>query len=187
MKGWNEITVMLKMEKAEAINRLREMGYHHEVTYLIHDYYYLPQDTDLNVDILQLLNKMVLIRKFNELVRLTIKHKEYAPDGSITSQSNIDLPVQSFEEAKAFLEALGYKEVMQILDEATIMKRDGLGFVIENVNNGSWLMLEIEENEQYPKIVDLKKKLKESGLLYDDSDYYVKNAKLVYETTVIPD
>ncbi len=76
MKDWNEITVMLKMTKSEAIAQLLKMGYQHEITYLIQDYYYLPSTADLSKDTLDLLNDMVLIRKFNESVKLTIKRKK---------------------------------------------------------------------------------------------------------------
>ena len=181
MKEWNEITVSLRMTKDEAVRQLSKMGYLHECTYQIHDYYYILQTADLNRTDLELLNEMVLIRVFDDEVKLTVKHKEYAPDGAILAQSNTDLPVGSYEQANAFLEALGYKKVMEIRDEACIMKKDGLGFVIEDVNEGTWLMLEIEENENYPKIADLKKKLEESGLLYDDRDYFVKKAQLALQ------
>ncbi|WP_096819203.1 hypothetical protein [Lactococcus fujiensis] len=180
MKDWNEITVMLKMTKSEAIAQLLKMGYQHEITYLIQDYYYLPSTADLSKDTLDLLNDMVLIRKFNESVKLTIKRKKYDSDGSIISQTNTDLPVENFIKAEQFLKELGYTRVMEIYDEAYIVNKDGLGFAVENVNNGDWLMLEIEENEFYPQIKDLKAKLDESGLHYDDSDYFVKKAQLVY-------
>lgn len=42
-------------------------------------------------------------------------------------------------------------------------------------------MLEIEENEAYPTIDSLKEKWIESGLKYDDRDYFVKKAQLVFE------
>lgn len=180
VKEWNEITVMLNMTKDAAVRQLSAKGYEYECMYHIHDYYFIHQTADLNRKDLELLNEMVLIRVFDDEVKMTVKHKEYAADGSILAQSNTDLSVANYEQAEAFLIALGYKRVMEILDEAYIMKKDGLGFVIEDVNEGTWLMLEIEENEQYPEIADLKKKLKESGLLYDDSDYFVKKAQLVF-------
>ncbi len=180
MKEWNEITVMLKMTKADAIDRLSKLGYEHDITYNIHDRYYLPCAADRSKDTLDLLNEMILIRQFNKTVKLTIKHKLYAPDGTILSQTNTDLAVESISAADLFLRTLGYEKVMEITDEAVIMKKDSLGFVIEDVNNGTWLMLEIEENEHYPNIAALKQKLHESGLSYDDSDYFVKKAQLAY-------
>ena len=180
MKEWNEITVMLNMTKEEAVRQLSRMGCTHEVTYQINDDYYLPHSANMDRDVLELLNEMVLIRSFNGKFKLTVKRKEFAPDGSITAQTNTDLPVESYDRAEAFLNALGYKKVIEIRDEACVMTKDGLGFVIEDVNDGTWLMLEIEENEHYPRIDDLKEKLKESGLIYDDSDYFVKKAQLVY-------
>lgn len=181
MKEWNEITVMLRMTKDKALMHLERIGFQQDITYNISDHYFLPHKADRSLDTLTLLNEMVLIRQFNDAVKLTVKHKEYAPDGTILSQSNTDLPVESVSAAESFLKALGYEEVMQIQDEACIMKKDGLGFVIEDVNNGTWLMLEIEENEQYQGIGLLQEKLRESGLLYDDSDYFVKKAQLVYD------
>ena len=180
MTNWNEITVMLRMTKEDAFQQLSRAGYRHETTYRIYDEYWLPASADRSGSVLELLNEMILIRVFDDSTRLTVKHKEYAEDGSIVSQSNTDLPVESLAQAEAFLDALGYQKVMDIRDEACIMKKDGLGLVLEDVNEGTWLMLEIEENERYPEIRNLKEKLEESGLIYDDSDFFVKKAQLVY-------
>ncbi len=181
MKDWNEITVMLKMTKNEAIRQLSRAGYAEECSYRIHDYYYISEAADLGRDTLTLLNEMVLIRVFDDAVKLTVKHKVFGVGGEILSQSNTDLPVPDFARAEEFLSALGYKRLMEIRDDACILKKDGLGVVVEDVNEGSWLMLEIEENEQYPEIDLLKKKLDETGLIYDSGDYFVKKAQLVYE------
>lgn len=39
-------------------------------------------------------------------------------------------------------------------------------------------MLEIEENEAYPTIDSLKEKLIDSGLKYDNRDYFVKKSSV---------
>lgn len=62
MKNWNEITVMLKMTKEDAITQLSQCGYQPEITYQIQDEYYLPKSSNLHENILTLLNDMILIR-----------------------------------------------------------------------------------------------------------------------------
>ena len=177
-KDANEITVRLLIPSREAIERLSAQGFTLERTRLITDTYYLPKDADLHEDPLVLLERAVILRDFGDFLKLTVKHKEYAPNGDILAQSGTDLRITDKAEAAAFLEALGYRPVMVIRDHVTVLEKDGLGFALEEVEGTPpVLYLEIEENEKYQGIDALKARLRSSGLPYDESDYFCKKAK----------
>ena len=181
IKQENEITVMLHMTMQEAVQYLEAAGFRTEREFLIHDRYFLPENCDRTRSTLEILNDAVLVRDFGDICTLTYKHKEYDRDGNILSQSSTAVAVSGAKEAGAFLEAIGYRFAFSVRDQARVMLGSGPGFVLENINDGQYLMLEIEENEQYRGIDQLIRKLDESGIPYDRSTYFCKKAQLVYD------
>ena len=179
-KYFNEITVIVTDTKEQALHKLLNQGYQIIEQFLIEDSYYLPKDY-VAKDTLDVLNHCILIRKFGNRYKLTYKHKECDDKGIILNQQNYDVQITNPEDAKAFLTALNYENILVLHDDIIIMKKDNLGIVLQDVNEGEYFMLEMEENEYYLGIDTLITNLNETGIHYDSSDYYVKKAQLLLE------
>ncbi len=197
-KDHNEITVMFNTgagcagilapeNKLPVVNadmlkeQLMAKGFKPGRAFSINDTYYLPKWYDKNRPTLLVLNDAVIIRDFGERKCLTYKCKEYDEDWNILSQSKTDLDIEDAARGAAFLESIGYKPVMTIRDDCLVMSRDGLELVIESVEGGRLLFIELEENERYQGIDTLIGKLEETGLEYDRSTYFAKKAQIIYE------
>ena len=169
----NEITVMLDHTPEEAIAVLKEHGYIYERSFTVNDIYLAKE---LNIPMMEVLSDYLMIRDFDGDIRLTHKHKEYDDDGSISSQTKCEVGVKDAKAAMELCLDLGYKPFLNIKDECVIMACDGLKVVVQNVNDGAMVMMEMEENEVFSGIDVLKRKLDETGLDYDDSDFFVNKA-----------
>ncbi len=188
----NEITVRIDCSLKEMYNILENKGFVLIDKYNLEDIYYIPKNVDVNKQsIKKILEKYILIRKVIQflpddfiksynVVKLTLKNKKIASDGTIVSQSKSDCEIKDINEGKNFLKELGYKELMTIKEEAVVYCKDGLKLVIKNVENSDNLIEveTVEDNIELDTIDKLKEKINKLQIPINTDDYFVKKAEI---------
>lgn len=188
----NEITVRINCSLKELFNILKNKGFVLIDKYNLDDIYYIPEDiNEKKQSIKEILKKYILIRKVIQFIpddfiksysvlKLTLKKKNIASDGTIISQSKKECEIKNIKEGKEFIKALGYKELMAIKEKAVVYCKDELKLVIKNVENSDFL-IEIETVEDNPELntIDkLKEKIKKLQIPVNRDDYFVKKAEI---------
>lgn len=134
----------------------------------------------------EIVSKAVIIRKVDDITKqeissdLLYKIKKFNEKGEILEQKNIRLKVLDCEEAEKFLQAIGYRKIMNIIEEDYEYKKENFSFITKNVKNGD-KMIEVEteaNNSSMDTIDKLKKFLESENLPLDYSDLFVKKAEV---------
>ena len=187
MKGWGrmdfekEITVNINSSKKDLINFLNINNYKKVDNYIVDDIYYVSNDVDLAANTLEILKKSLLVRSIDDKKHyLVYKYKEYDENENIIEQGKSKVQVNNKEDANVFLKAIGYKDLIRIVDHIDVYEKDGLQICIEDVND-KYLFVEIEENDEYNTIEKMIKALENTKIDYDKSNYFVKKAKIIFE------
>lgn len=186
----NEITLKIKCDLKEFYKKLENQNFVIENKFLLDDTYFIPENLDIkNMSSREILSKAVLLRNLEEympnkkIYKLTFKKKEIDENGNILNQVNTSCEVVNLEKARAFIEAIGYKKLMRIIENDVVYVKDRLGIAVKDIENGENL-IEVEivdEDENLNTIEKLIKKLDEYDLpLYKDN-YFVKKAEIELE------
>ena len=114
------------------------------------------------------------------LFTMTFKNKKIALDGTIISQDKKDCQIQNMEQGKAFIESLGYKEIMTIKENSIVYGKGKLKLAIKDVVNGDNLIeIEtIEDDAELDTTDKLKATINELQIPIDTNDYFVKKAEI---------
>ena len=116
---------------------------------------------------------------------MVFKKKEIDKDGNIISQEKIECDILNIEDAKKFIKAIGYKEIMEIAEDDVCYSKNGLVLILKNIRNGDNLIeVETKKKEGLKTIEDLKKKILELNLPIDTSNFFVKKAEIELEKTI---
>ena len=188
----NEITVRIKCSLDEMYNILENKGFNIVDKYNLEDIYYIKRDCDVKKQpISKLLERYILIRKITQFVPsefkdsyninlLVLKNKDIALDGTIKNQQKKECEIQSIEQGKEFIEALGYKQLIVIREKTLVYGKGELKLAIKDIENGENL-IEIETVENFPELDSIEKiKQKINGLQIpiDTNDYFIKKAEI---------
>ncbi|MCI8621226.1 MAG: hypothetical protein HFJ50_05800 [Clostridia bacterium] len=184
----NEITVKMKCTVAEIKEILKERKFMLNRSFTLNDTYFIPMNLKLeNLSVRDILKKAVLLREIKEIIpnekkscKLTFKKKEIDENGNILKQEKIDCEILKKEEGKNLIQALGYKEIMNIKEEDEEYTNGEIELAIKDIENGANL-IEIEENEKFDTIEKLKKELDKLKIPVDTSNYFVKKAEVELE------
>jgi len=195
----NEITLRLKCNITELCDILERKGFSIIDKYYLEDIFYIDKNMDINTHTpREILTKYILIRNitqfkpndfkknYNEVI-LTFKEKNIAEDGTIISQKKENCKINDIEEGKAFLKAIGYRELMTIREKSIEYEKEVLQITVKDVENSD-KMIELEtsdENNELDTIEKLIKKLNELELPIDTSDYFVKKAEIELEKILL--
>lgn len=188
----NEITVRITCSLQEIYNILKSKGFSIVDKYNLEDTYYILNNIDIREQpIREILKKYVLIRNITQFVpddfidsynlfTMTFKNKKIALDGTIISQDKKDCQIQNMEQGKAFIESLGYKEIMTIKENSIVYGKGKLKLAIKDVVNGDNLIeIEtIEDDTELDTTDKLKTTINELQIPIDTNDYFVKKAEI---------
>lgn len=188
----NEITVKIKCSLDEMYNILKNKGFNIVDKYNLEDIYYIKKDCNVKEQLIsKLLERYILIRKITQFVPsefkdsyninlLVLKNKDIALDGTIKNQQKKECEIQSIEQGKEFIEALGYKQLIVIREKTLVYGKGELKLAIKDIENGENL-IEIETVENFPEldsIEKIKQKINELQIPIDTNDYFVKKAEI---------
>ena len=182
----NEITVKVNGSFDEVIKILVSNGFKITDKFSCEDIYFIPKEIDINkMAIRDIIKNAVIIRSVRKDKVLVFKKKEIDKDGNIISQEKIECDILNIEDAKRFIKAIGYKEIMEIAEDDVCYSKDGFGLILKNVRNGDNLIeVETKEEEGLKLVEDLKKKMLELNLPIDTSNFFVKKAEIELEKTI---
>lgn len=184
----NEITVKIKCEVERMKEILKEKNFKLKRNFTLNDTYFIPKTLEIkNLSAREILSKAVLLREIEEytpnekkLCKLTFKKKEINEKGEILKQEKIDCKILKKEEGRALIEALEYKEIMNIKEKDEEYKNEKIVLAIKDIENGEKL-IEIEENEEINTIGKIKAEIEKLKLPIDTSNYFVKKAEIELE------
>lgn len=179
MKFKNEITVNVNMTRKELIDFLKKQNYQKTNQCVVDDIYYVKNEVNLNDDILDIFKNYILIRVKDNQKYFVYKMKEYAKNGHIKKQGEVEVEILDVNKGKAFLENIGYQELLKMHDEIIVYSKEDLEIAICYVDN-KYLFIEVEENDKYNSITKLIKGLENTNINYDKSNYFVKKAKIIF-------
>ena len=175
----NEITVKVNGSFDKVIEILVNKGFEITDKFSLEDSYFIPKNIEVNkMSIREILSNAVIVREVGRDKVLVFKKKEIDNKGNILKQEKIECNILNIDDAKRFMEAIGYKELMEIDEDDICYSKDGLGLVLKNVRNGDNLIeVETIEEEGLSTAEDLKEKVLELRLPIDTSNFFVKKAE----------
>ncbi len=179
----NEITVKVKSSFKDVIEILEKNNFEIIDKFYLDDSYFINESLDIrNITIRQILENAVIVRDVGRCKLLVFKKKEIDENGNILKQEKIECEIQSIDDAKSFLNAIGYKQLMEIIEDDICYSKDGLGLVLKNVRGGDNLIeVETTDKKGLNTIEDLKEKILKLNLPIDESNFFVKKAEIELE------
>jgi len=183
----NEITVRLKCSKEEIYKILEQKNFKIVDNFTLDDTYFIPKDLNTKfMNSREVLSKAILVRVVTDSktktksIKLTFKNKQIDDKGNILNQSKVDCDILDAETGKSFMEAIGYKKLMNIKENDISYGKDGLQMAIKDIENGD-LLMEVETvdgNGELDTIEKIKQKISKLQIPIDTNDYFVKKAEI---------
>lgn len=171
-----EITVRVKEELNEVINKLEKQGFKKIRESDIDDIYMTQIKNELKKDnIRYILSNCVLLRSFTvngeKIKKITYKNKEYN-NGKLISERKVNVDCSDLESAQKLFESLKFEKLVEVKYHVIVLEKDGVEFAFQDVENLGLLM-------EYESLIDFENKTiddikKEKQKMYD----YVKQIGL---------
>lgn len=187
----NEITLKINKELEDLIEVLENNGFEAKEHFVCDDVFFIPTYIDIKtMEIRKILEKAIIVRKVKKDKVLVFKKKEINKNGDILKQEKVECNILNIPDAKKFLTVIGYKEIMEIVEEDITYKKEDFEITVKNIKNGNSLIeIETSNKKGFETIDELKNKVLELNLPVDTSDFFVKKAeeelKKVIENTKI--
>ena len=187
MKISNEITLKIRGSMEKFKNILQEKGYVEKEHFILYDVFMIPENLKIEeLSTREIISKAIIIRKVEDLTKneirrdMSYKMKKFNDKGEILEQKSIRLKIQDCQDAETFMTAIGYKKLMNIIEEEYAYKKDDFELLTKDVKNGD-NMIEVEtqiDNKRLDTIDKIQKVLENEELPLDFSDYFVKKAEI---------
>lgn len=189
LKENNEITLKIKCELNEFYEIMKKKGFKVIDKFRLDDTYFIPKDLKLNkTNIRYILSKAVLVRDITDEISdektklITFKIKEFDENGKILNQESVNCKIYDIEDAKKLLKAIGYKEIMNIIEDDVVYEKEGFEIAVKDIKNGDKLIeIETTDNDDLDTIEKLIKKVNELEIPIYTDNYFVKKAEVELE------
>ena len=192
LKENNEITLKIKCELNEFYEIMKKKGFKVIDKFRLDDTYFIPKDLKLNkTNIRYILSKAVLVRDITDEISdektklITFKIKEFDENGKILNQESVNCKIYDIEDAKKLLKAIGYKEIMNIIEDDVVYEKEGFEIAVKDIKNGDKLIeIETTDNDELDTIEKLIKKVNELEIPIYTDNYFVKKAEVELEKII---
>lgn len=176
----NEITVKVNTNMKEIEEILINKDFKLSDEFTCEDNYFIPLNMNIKKEsIRDIIKKAIIIRQVRNDKVLVFKKKNIDQNGDILKQQKFECNILDVNEAKRFLEAVGYKSVMDIFEKDICYSKDGLKLAFKNIKNGDILMeVETQDIEGFRTTKELKEKVLKLNLPIDTSNFFVKKAEV---------
>ena len=190
----NEITVRLKCNIKEMCNLLENKNFIVTDEYCLNDTYFIPKELDLeNITHREIISKAIILREIIEtmsnkkIVKLVFKTKQIDINGDILSQKKYECEILNVKDGETFLNAIGYKKLMNIKEYDKSYEKDDFKITIKDIENGEKLIeIEtVEDNKELDTIEKIKNKVNQLELPLDTNDYFVKKAEIALKNILL--
>ena len=181
VKEENEITIKITCSNEQLIKHLTDKGFCEGRKFTLDDYYLIPKDLKLDdLTTRDILSKAVIIRYIVDdgkiIQKITFKKKYINGNGEILSQKAINCDVLDYKAGINLFNELGYYQIMNIKESDIIYYKDKLELAIKFIENSNTL-IEIETDDNFKKIVELKQLVTELEIPIEKGNYFVKKAE----------
>ena len=187
VKNNNEVTLRIRGNIDEFKKVLKEKGYVETEHFILYDTFMIPESLEIEkLSAREIISKAIIIRKVEDIANNEIrrdvyyKMKKFNDKGEILEQKSTRLKVFDCEEAQRFMQAIGYKKLMNITEEDYGYKKDEIIITTKDVKNGD-KMIEMEtqfDNKNLNTVEKLIEKLKMEELPLGFEDCFVKKAEV---------
>ena len=183
----NEITLRIKGDMEQFKQNLKDKGYEEKRHFILYDTFMIPQKLETEeMETREILAKAIIIRKVDDIGKneirqdISYKIKKFNDKGEILEQKSIRLKILNCEDAEKFMEAIGYKKLMNIVEKDYVYEKRGFSLATKEVVGGdNMIETETELNDaRYNTIKKLKDKLQQEKLPLDFTDCFVKKAEV---------
>ena len=169
----NEITVEVDTDLENLIKILEGRGFKLKEVYDVNDIYLINKNDKVG-DPLEILNKC--------------KYKEYNEKKEITKQGKVKVKIDDIDKAKQLFENLGFEELIKINDHMLVYATDHEELVVQNVNNGKHIYIEVEDechyaDRTYNSIDELKEIITGNGIPFKNDNFFAKKAEIELKET----
>ena len=181
VKEENEITIKITCSNEQLIKHLTDKGFCEGRKFTLDDYYLIPKDLKLDdLTTRDILSKAVIIRYIVDdgkiIQKITFKKKDINGHGEILSQKAINCDVLDYKSGINLFNELGYYQIMNIKESDIIYYKDKLELAIKFIENSNTL-IEIETDDNFKTIVELKQLVTELEIPIEKGNYFVKKAE----------
>ena len=181
VKEENEITIKITCSNEQLIKHLTDKGFCEGRKFTLDDYYLIPKDLKLDdLTTRDILSKAVIIRYIVDdgkiIQKITFKNKYINGNGEILSQKAINCDVLDYKAGINLFNELGYYQIMNIKESDIIYYKDKLELAIKFIENSNTL-IEIETDDNFKTIVELKQLVTELEIPIEKGNYFVKKAE----------
>ena len=181
VKEENEITIKITCSNEQLIKHLTDKGFCEGRKFTLDDYYLIPKDLKLDdLTTRDILSKAVIIRYIVDdgkiIQKITFKKKDINGNGEILSQKAINCDVLDYKAGLNLFNELGYYQIMNIKESDIIYYKDKLELAIKFIENSNTL-IEIETDDNFKTIVELKQLVTELEIPIEKGNYFVKKAE----------
>lgn len=181
VKEENEITIKITCSNEQLIKHLTDKGFCEGRKFTLDDYYLIPKDLKLDdLTTRDILSKAVIIRYIVDdgkiIQKITFKKKDINGNGEILSQKAINCDVLDYKSGINLFNELGYYQIMNIKESDIIYYKDKLELAIKLIENSNTL-IEIETDDNFKTIVELKQLITELEIPIEKGNYFVKKAE----------
>ena len=187
MKKSNEITLKINGGIEKFKKTLMEKGYEEIEHFILYDTFMIPESLEIEeLSTREIISKAIIIRKVEDITKSEIRRdvsykvKKFNDKGEILEQKSTRLKIFDCQEAEIFMNNIGFKKLMDIVEEDYGYKNEDFIITTKDIKNGD-KMIETEtqiDNKKFDTIDKLKKKLEEEGLPLDFNDCFVKKAEV---------
>lgn len=190
----NEITVRLKCNINEMCKLLESKNFIATDEYCLNDTYFIPKELDLEIIThREIISKAIILREIIEtmsnkkIVKLVFKTKQIDINGDILSQKKYECEILNVKDGETFLNAIGYKKLMNIKEYDKSYEKDDFKITIKDIENGEKLIeIEtVEDNKELDTIEKIKDKVNQLELPLDTNDYFVKKAEIALKNILL--
>ena len=183
-KNNNEITVKVLSSKKELIEILDEKGFKPGKTFTLDDYYFIPNQLDIEgMSTREIISKSLIIRDiiykdFNRKI-ITYKVKDINENGEILNQKSINCDIYDIKQGKALLNVIGYKQIMNIKEDNIVYYKNNLELAIKDIQGGD-ILIEIEtiSDSNLDTIEKLKNAINELEIPIVPNQFFIKKAEI---------
>ncbi len=181
VKEENEITIKITCSNEQLIKHLTDKGFCEGRKFTLDDYYLIPKDLKLDdLTTRDILSKALIIRYIVDdgkiIQKITFKKKDINGNGEILSQKAINCDVLDYKAGINLFNELGYYQIMNIKESDIIYYKDKLELAIKFIENSNTL-IEIETDDNFKTIVELKQLVTELEIPIEKGNYFVKKAE----------
>lgn len=185
----NEITVKIKGDIQNVCENLKNKGFNIIDAFDLDDTYFIPKNLEIEkITVREILTKTILARDIRRnpdkvIQVLTFKEKNMDDEGNILSQNKSEVLVKDIEDAKNFLLAIGYKQILRIKEKNVTYANDEFEITLKDIEDGDKLIETdiIIDNEELNTVDKLIEKLKKYDIPIFTDNFFVKKAEIELE------